>query len=157
MTTLLIGHPACLEHEPGRRHPESPERLRAVLAALDAPEFADLDRREAPRATRDQLERAHGADHVDTVLAAVPSAGIAHLDPDTALSPGSGEAALRAAGAVCAAVDAVVAGEVDNAFCAVRPPGHHAEPARAMGFACSTTSSSGRRTRVPPTASAASR
>ena len=134
MTTHLFSHPACLEHMPGPHHPESPARLRAVLAALDAPEFADLVRREAPAAERAQLERVHTARHVEAVLAAVPTAGTAHLDPDTGLSPGSGEAALRAAGAVCAAVDAVVAGEARNAFCAVRPPGHHAEPERAMGF-----------------------
>jgi acetoin utilization deacetylase AcuC-like enzyme len=134
MTTLMFSHPACLEHFPGPHHPESPDRLRAVIAALDAPEFADLVRREAPAAERDQLERAHGAAYIDTVFASVPSTGRIHLDPDTALSPGSGEAALRAAGAVCAAVDAVVAGEARNAFCAVRPPGHHAEPGRAMGF-----------------------
>src|SRR6266404_9690131 len=115
MTTLLYSHPACLEHDPGSHHPESPERLRAVLAALSAAEFAGLDRREAPRA-------------------AIPSSGHAGLDADTIVSPGSGEAALRAAGAVCAAVDAVMAGEADNAFCAVRPPGHHAEPYRPMGF-----------------------
>ncbi len=119
---------------PGPRHPESPERLRAVLAALDGPEFAGLARREAPRAERAQIERVHTAPYVEQVLAAVPSAGYVHLDPDTVLSPASGEAALRAAGALCAAVDAVLGGEGDNAFCAGRPPGHHAEPERAMGF-----------------------
>ena len=134
MTTLLFSHPACLEHVPGPHHPESPERLRAVLAALDGPEFAGLARREAPRAERAQIERVHTAPYVEQVLAAVPSAGYVHLDPDTVLSPASGEAALRAAGALCAAVDAVVGGEGDNAFCAGRPPGHHAEPERAMGF-----------------------
>ncbi len=134
MTTLLFGHPACLDHVPGPHHPESPDRLRAVLAALDAPEFAGLVRREAPRAERAQIERVHTAPYVEQVLAAVPSASYVHLDPDTVLSPASGEAALRAAGALCAAVDAVVGGEGDNAFCAGRPPGHHAEPERAMGF-----------------------
>ncbi len=134
MTTLLYSHSACLEHVPGPDHPESPDRLRAVLAALEAPEFAGLDRRQAPRAERSQLERVHGALYIEEVFAAVPPEGYVHLDPDTVLSPGSGEAALRAAGAVCAAVDAVVAGEGRNALCAVRPPGHHAEPERAMGF-----------------------
>ena len=134
MTTLLFTHAACLSHDPGPYHPESPARLQAVLAALSTAEFEALQRREAPRATRQQLERVHPADFVDFVLSHVPEQGHAALDGDTMLSPGSGEAALRAAGALCAAVDAVVAGEADNAFCAVRPPGHHAEPQRAMGF-----------------------
>ncbi|MFI4948628.1 MAG: histone deacetylase family protein [Alphaproteobacteria bacterium] len=134
MTTLLYTHPACLEHDPGPHHPESPERLRAVLAALDAPEFAPLERREAPEAALDDIARAHSRGFVERLLAAVPVAGHASIDADTVLSPQSGEAALRAAGAVVAAVDAVVAGQADNAFCAVRPPGHHAEPGRAMGF-----------------------
>lgn len=134
MTTLLFTHPACLEHDPGRFHPEAPARLAAVLEALSAPGFAALDRREAPPATREQLERVHPADHVDFVLSRIPEHGHASVDADTTVSPGSGEAALRAAGAVCAAVDAVVRGDATNAFCAVRPPGHHAEPGRAMGF-----------------------
>jgi acetoin utilization deacetylase AcuC-like enzyme len=130
----LFTHPACLAHDPGHGHPESPDRLRAVLHGLEAEEFAQLDRREAPAATREQLARAHPPRYVDWVLSNVPSKGTVRLDPDTAMSPASGEAALRAAGAVCAAVDAVMKGEVRNAFCAVRPPGHHAEPSRAMGF-----------------------
>ena len=134
MTTLLYTHAACIEHDPGPGHPERPDRLRAVLAALDGPDFEALDRREAPLAETAQIERLHDAGYVARVLAAVPAEGRVNLDPDTVVSPGSGEAALRAAGAVCAAVDAVVAGEARNAFCAVRPPGHHAEPARAMGF-----------------------
>ncbi len=134
MTTLLFTHPACIEHAPGPHHPEAPDRLRAVLAALEAPPFAALGRRDAPRAERAQLERVHDGPYIDAVLGAVPASGTVHLDPDTALSPRSGEAALRAAGAACAAVDAVMAGEADNAFCAVRPPGHHAESGRAMGF-----------------------
>ena len=134
MTTLLFTHPACLDHDPGPQHPERPARLSAILNALDGPDFAALDRREAPRANDAQLTLVHPALHVQRVLGAVPPNGRARIDADTALSPGSGEAALRAAGAVCAAVDAVVAGEGKNAFCAVRPPGHHAEPGRAMGF-----------------------
>jgi acetoin utilization deacetylase AcuC-like enzyme len=134
MTTFLYTHPACLDHDPGRRHPESPARLRAVLAALDDPEFARLERREAPEAAREDLLRVHPRRHVEGILAAVPKTGHVGIDADTVLSPASGEAALRAAGAVTAAVDAVVAKEADNAFCAVRPPGHHAEPQRAMGF-----------------------
>jgi acetoin utilization deacetylase AcuC-like enzyme len=134
MTTLLYTHPACLEHDPGPHHPESPERLRAVLAALSTPQFAGLERREAPEAAIDDLLRAHPRRHVERILNAIPKAGHVAIDADTVLSPASGRAALRAAGAVTAAVDAVVAGEADNAFCAVRPPGHHAEPNRAMGF-----------------------
>jgi acetoin utilization deacetylase AcuC-like enzyme len=134
MTTFLYTHRACLDHDPGRHHPESPARLRAVLAALDDPEFAPLERREAPEAAREDLLRVHHPRHVEGILAAVPKAGHVGIDADTVLSPASGEAALRAAGAVVAAVDAVVAKEADNAFCAVRPPGHHAEPQRAMGF-----------------------
>jgi acetoin utilization deacetylase AcuC-like enzyme len=134
MTTFLYTHPACLDHDPGRHHPESPARLRAVLAALDDPEFARLERCEAPEATREDLLRVHPRRHVDRILGAVPQIGHIAIDADTVLSPASGEAALRAAGAVVAAVDAVVAKEADNAFCAVRPPGHHAEPQRAMGF-----------------------
>jgi acetoin utilization deacetylase AcuC-like enzyme len=134
MTTLLYTHPACLEHDPGRHHPEAPARLHAVLAALDDPEFAALQRREAPEAAIDDLLRVHPRRHVERILRAVPRAGHVGIDADTILSPGSGTAALRAAGAVVAAVDAVVAKEADNAFCAVRPPGHHAEPERAMGF-----------------------
>jgi acetoin utilization deacetylase AcuC-like enzyme len=134
MTTFLYTHPACLEHDPGRHHPESPARLRAVLAALDDPEFARLERREAPEAALDDLLRVHPRRHVERILGAVPKSGHVGIDADTILSPASGAAALRAAGAVVAAVDAVVSKEADNAFCAVRPPGHHAEPQRAMGF-----------------------
>src|ERR1700730_16510752 len=134
MTTLLFTHRACLEHDPGPYHPESPARLRAVLAARDAPEFARLERREAPEAAIEDLVRVHPRVFVERLLAAVPASGHRGIDADTSLSPASGHAALRAAGAVVAAVDAVIAGEADNAFCAVRPPGHHAEPGRAMGF-----------------------
>jgi acetoin utilization deacetylase AcuC-like enzyme len=134
MTTLLYTHPDCLAHDPGAHHPESPDRLRAVLAALSAEEFAGLERREAPRAALDAIALVHDRAYVEALLDAVPASGHAALDPDTILSPHSGEAALRAAGAVCAAVDAVLAGEAHNAFCAVRPPGHHAEPDHAMGF-----------------------
>ena len=134
MTTLLYTHPLCLEHDPGSYHPESPARLQAVLDALAAPEFAALDRREAPEATLDDLARVHPRLFVERLLAAVPAAGHVALDADTVMSPESGRAALRAAGAVVAAVDAVASGKAHTAFCAVRPPGHHAEPARAMGF-----------------------
>jgi acetoin utilization deacetylase AcuC-like enzyme len=134
MTTLLYTHPACLEHDPGQYHPETPARLKAVLDALSAPEFAALERREAPEASFEDLTRVHPARYVERLLAAVPQAGHVGIDADTVISPQSGAAALRAAGALTAAVDAVIAGEAGNAFCAVRPPGHHAEPNKAMGF-----------------------
>jgi acetoin utilization deacetylase AcuC-like enzyme len=134
MTTLLYTHKACFGHDPGPHHPESPERLEAVLAALAAPAFATLERRQAPVATLAQIARVHPGNFAAELLAEVPKEGYAELDADTVLSPGSGEAALRAAGAGIAAVDAVIAGEGQNAFCAVRPPGHHAEPHHAMGF-----------------------
>jgi acetoin utilization deacetylase AcuC-like enzyme len=105
-----------------------------VLEALESPEFARLERREAPEAAIEDLVRVHPRAFIERLLAAVPETGHRGIDADTILSPASGRAALRAAGAVVAAVDAVVTGEADNAFCAVRPPGHHAEPGRAMGF-----------------------
>jgi len=135
MTTLLFTHDVCVEHHTGDHHPESPDRLRVVQAALDGDQFDDLDRREAPLASRDQIARVHEPAYVDSVLAAIPASGHRHLDPDTVISPASGDAALRGAGAVVAAVDAVVGEQsTNNAFCAVRPPGHHAERDRSMGF-----------------------
>jgi acetoin utilization deacetylase AcuC-like enzyme len=134
MTTLLYTHRDCLEHDPGPHHPESPARLQAVLEALSEPQFAGLDRREAPPAAIEDLRRVHPGRHVERILNAVPKTGHVAIDADTVISAASGRAALRAAGAVVAAVDAVVAGEADNAFCAIRPPGHHAEPGRSMGF-----------------------
>ncbi len=134
MPTLLITHDACLAHDTGENHPENPGRLRAILAALEAPEFASLVRREAPVAEIATLELAHPPDYVARTLDAIPREGLRALDGDTLVCPGSHEAALRAVGAVVAAVDAVASGEARNAFCAVRPPGHHAEPSRAMGF-----------------------
>jgi acetoin utilization deacetylase AcuC-like enzyme len=138
MTTLLYMHPSSLEHDPGPGHPESPARMRAIMAILEREErkgaLVGIERREPPRASREQLERVHTARYVDAVLGAVPESGHIRLDPDTAMSPGSDEAALRAAGAAVAAVNAVIGGEADNAFCALRPPGHHAEAERAMGF-----------------------
>jgi len=134
MTTLLYTHAACLEHDPGPGHPESPARLSAILAALKTPQFAELQWREAPTATVEQLARIHSPAHIDLTLARIPRNGYQAIDGDTVVSPQSGDAALRAAGAVCAAVDAVLQGQANNAFCAIRPPGHHAEPDQAMGF-----------------------
>ncbi len=134
MTTLLYSHPTCVEHDGGASHPERPDRLRAVMAALSDNSFQGLDRREAPQARVSDLERVHAPFHVEQIFSNIPESGHFRIDADTAMSPHSGEAALRAAGAVIAAVDAVLGGEADNAFCAIRPPGHHAEPNRAMGF-----------------------
>jgi acetoin utilization deacetylase AcuC-like enzyme len=112
--------------------------MRAIMAILEREErkgaLTGVERREPPRATREQLERVHSDRYVEAVLGAVPASGHIRLDPDTVMSPGSGEAAMRTAGAAVAAVDAVIGGEGDNAFCALRPPGHHAEAERAMGF-----------------------
>jgi acetoin utilization deacetylase AcuC-like enzyme len=130
----LYTHPDMLEHRPGTRHPERPERLAAVLGALDEATGLDLDRREAPLAQRADLERVHPAAFIDAVAAAAPTEGLKRIDADTAMSAGSLAAAYRAAGAVTAAVRAVASGEAQRAFCAVRPPGHHAEPETAMGF-----------------------
>jgi acetoin utilization deacetylase AcuC-like enzyme len=130
----LYTHPACLQHDPGAGHPESPERLRAILTALDHPQFAAMERIEAPQAARGQLARVHDAAYVDAISAAAPSHDRVRLDPDTVMSPASLDAALRAAGAACAAVDAALRGELRRAFCAVRPPGHHATRDQAMGF-----------------------
>ncbi|WP_282571396.1 histone deacetylase family protein [Methylonatrum kenyense] len=131
---MLLTHESCLRHDTGPGHPESPERLRAILQRLNTDEFDFLDWHEAPRVERQQLLQVHDARYVDAVLDSIPEDGLSALDSDTWISPHSGEAALRAAGAVCAAVDAVMAGETRRAFCAVRPPGHHAEPDHAMGF-----------------------
>jgi acetoin utilization deacetylase AcuC-like enzyme len=135
MPTALITHPACLGHDTGPYHPECPDRLRAVLAALETEEFADLLRESAPHATEEQLGRVHPANYVQAILSIRPAEGeTVQLDADTAMSAGSAEAALRAAGGAVAAVDAVMEGWARAAFAAVRPPGHHAEPARPMGF-----------------------
>lgn len=119
----------------GDGHPESPERLKSVLRALEESGLAArLERIEAPLAQRAQLERVHSPAHVEQVFGAAPARGYAYLDPDTSMNPKSLSAALRAAGALVKATDMVIAGEVRNAFCAVRPPGHHATRERPMGF-----------------------
>ena len=129
----LYTHPDMLGHDPGAGHPEHPGRLKAVLDAL-ADAGLDGETTTATEAGVADLERIHPADHVARILGAGPSEGLAYLDADTALSPGSVRAAKLAAGAVLDAVRSVAAGERARAFCAVRPPGHHAEPDRAMGF-----------------------
>ena len=134
MSTLLYHHPVCFDHNNGPYHPERPERLTALMEILKAPIFAALKHVEAPQASWSMLCRVHAKEHVRSLFDQIPSSGYVSLGDDTFLSPASGEAALRAAGAVCAAVDALCDGQADNAFCAVRPPGHHAEPSRSMGF-----------------------
>ena len=134
MTTLLLTHPDCLKHDTGYGHPERADRLRAIDDALAAPQFKPLKREEAPLAELAAIERLHPKAYVEMVHASIPARDRKWLDPDTVVSPGSWEAALRAAGAAIYAVDQVMTGEADNAFCAARPPGHHAEPSRAMGF-----------------------
>jgi acetoin utilization deacetylase AcuC-like enzyme len=130
--TLYYSHPASLEHRTGA-HPENPERLRAIEAALAAAGPPGLDKAEPPRATREQLERAHGAAHI-AAIEDFCAAGGGMIDMDTVASEGSFEAALRAAGGACEAAERLLAGEDRAAFCGLRPPGHHAERDRAMGF-----------------------
>jgi len=135
VTVALITHLACLEHDPGAWHPECPDRLRHVLRALEGEAFTDLLREQAPRATEEQLRRVHPADYVRAILDIRPEVGEqVALDADTVMSAGSAEAALRSAGGAVMGVDAVVEGWAGAAFVATRPPGHHAEPNRPMGF-----------------------
>jgi acetoin utilization deacetylase AcuC-like enzyme len=135
LTVALITHPACLLHDTGPFHPECPDRLRVVLAALEAEEFHLLVREQAPLATEAQLALVHPAHHIRAILGTVPEEGLSvDLDADTIMSHGSAEAAQRAAGGAIMAVDAVMEGWAKSAFAAVRPPGHHCERATAMGF-----------------------
>ena len=131
----LYTHPACLRHDPGPGHVEQPARLRAVLQALDCDQFSAIDCIEAPVATREQLRRVHDERYIEHILTSAPADGDScQLDADTVMSSGSVDAALHAAGATVAAVDAVLGGTAQRAFCAVRPPGHHATADQAMGF-----------------------
>jgi acetoin utilization deacetylase AcuC-like enzyme len=134
MTTALISHEDCLDHVTPPGHPERVDRLRAVDQALQAEDFMFLQRVEAPLAEDAAILRAHPKDHLDRIVAIVPESGEASIDADTHVCAGSLRAARRAAGAQVLAVDMVLGGEVENAFCATRPPGHHAEAIRAMGF-----------------------
>ena len=133
MSTLFLSHPACLKHDTGEYHPECAERLAAILKMLEHEDFIYLARGTAPLATREQLLRAHPASYIDRILGSVPAEGCyIELDSDTIISGTSGEAMLRSAGSACSAVDEVMTGKTNNAFCAVRPPGHHAEREAAV-------------------------
>ena len=135
MPTALITHTACLDHDTGPWHPECPDRLRVVLAALEAEEFASLIRQQAPLATEEQLALVHPTKFIRAILdARPPEGGRLELDADTVLSPGSADAARRAVGGAIMAVDAVMEGWARHAFAAIRPPGHHCEKSQAMGF-----------------------
>ncbi|NLP62385.1 histone deacetylase family protein [Paraburkholderia sacchari] len=136
MTTGFFSHPDCLLHEMGEWHPECPARLQAIEDQLIASRIDALIERDdsAPLAEEAALLRVHTQAHIDYLRALAPLEGYAAIDPDTSMNPHTLQAALRAAGAAVAATDAVIAGRYENAFCSVRPPGHHAEPARAMGF-----------------------
>jgi len=139
VTTLLVTHPAGLNHQTPQGHPERPDRLRAVEKALAAEPFSGLRRELAPLGTREALLRVHPERYVQAIAEASPEEGLAQIDADTVMSPGSQEAALRAVGGANFAVDEVVARRASNAFVAMRPPGHHAERERAMGFCLYST------------------
>jgi acetoin utilization deacetylase AcuC-like enzyme len=134
MTTLVFSHPASLKHVMPAGHPERPERMMAVEKALSATEFAALLRREAPVGSLDHVALCHNEHYVEELRHVAPAEGIVYLDADTSMSPGTWEAALRGVGGAVAAVDAVMTGTADNAFVATRPPGHHAEINKPMGF-----------------------
>ena len=134
MATLLITHPACLNHLTPPGHPERPDRLRAIERVFESERFQDLVRAEAPTAEFETVALCHPMDYVTALREASPTSGLVQIDADTSMSPGSFEAALRAAGGGVYAVDEVMAGRVSNAFVATRPPGHHTETARPMGF-----------------------
>lgn len=131
----IVTHPAYLEHDMGSQHPESPERLRAILDHLNSTgTMGKLMMIEPRKASHEWITRIHDVAYVERVERLAPSSGYASLDPDTSMSPGSLNAAYLAVGGAMAAVDAVMDRQVDSVFCAVRPPGHHAEANRAMGF-----------------------
>ena len=134
MTTLLLSHPACLDHDTGTGHPERPDRIRAIMEALNEPRFAPLRRAEAPGINRAAVLRVHPADYADAIEAASPARGRIYLDADTPMSTKSFAAIAHCVGGVTSAVDDVMQGAVQNAFVAMRPPGHHAGTASPMGF-----------------------
>ena len=134
MTTLLLTHPACLNHATPPGHPERADRLRAVNQVLAADHFNPLVRGEAPEGNLDLVTLCHNDHYVEEIRHLAPSSGVIYIDGDTSMSPGTWEAVMRGVGGAVAATDAVMSGTQNNAFVAVRPPGHHAETSRAMGF-----------------------
>jgi acetoin utilization deacetylase AcuC-like enzyme len=134
MPTLLVHHPASLEHQTPLGHPERADRIRAVERIFEQERFSHLVREQAPMAAAEALARAHPEAYLDMIRDAAPREGLVQIDPDTVMSPGTYEAVLRGAGGAVLAVDEVMRGKASNAFVAMRPPGHHAERTRAMGF-----------------------
>lgn len=135
MRTAYITHPDCLKHDIGADHPESPARIHAIKDQLIASGMLDfLTHYDAPKASKEALARAHTPEYIERVFSLAPQAGLVYLDDDTAMNPYSLSAALHAAGAVMQGVDLVMSGEMENAFCNIRPPGHHAGRASAAGF-----------------------
>ena len=134
MTTLLLSHPACLNHLTPPGHPERPDRMRAVAQILGESRFDKLVREEAPEGSLELAKLCHDGHYVEELRRIAPDKGLIYLDGDTSMSPGTWEAVMRGIGGAVAATDAVMSGNADNAFVAMRPPGHHAETARPMGF-----------------------
>jgi acetoin utilization deacetylase AcuC-like enzyme len=135
MTTAYISHPDFMKHEMGHHHPECPERIQAIEDQLIQSRLdSHLKRIDPPLATEADITRVHSEDHLAFIKSKAPTSGYAMIDGDTIMNTATWNVSLRAAGAAIAAVDAVMKGEVNNAFCAIRPPGHHAEPHRSMGF-----------------------
>ena len=134
MSTAFFSHQIFEAHDTGPGHPERSERLRAIKKVISSSSYDNLVRREAPKSTLQQIAMVHDLNYVEKLMDLVPERGWSQIDPDTVMCPETGEATLRAVGAVIEAVDGVISGKFDNAFCAVRPPGHHAEPNHGMGF-----------------------
>jgi acetoin utilization deacetylase AcuC-like enzyme len=134
MTTLLLTHPACLNHVTPEGHPERADRLRAVNQVLGEDRFKALVRNEAPEGNLDSVMLCHNEHYVTELRHVAPTSGMVYIDGDTSMSPGTWEAVMRGVGGAVTAIDAVMSGAHNNAFVAVRPPGHHAEKATPMGF-----------------------
>ena len=134
MSTQFFYHRDCLDHYPGLSHPESPQRLISITKTLSHTNFDMLSRVQSPKAEFDTITLMHDPYYVETIFNSLPISDFKQLDPDTILSPGSGDALLRGVGGICSAVDNVLSGVSNNAFCCMRPPGHHAEYGEAMGF-----------------------